>query len=1098
MLHVHTSNQLEILLQTLGNLIQNNPLPPFKKEIIVVQKRGVEKWLSMGLAQHLGIWANGDFLFLDDWLRQTFKYVLEDLSEFSQLEHRQVWVWRLFKVLPKLLSHYSNSSPNHNSPCAELENYLYNDEQGIKQYQLATKLAEVFERYLVYRPTWIEDWEHGIQPEVLAGNVQAECQAHLWRKLIAEYSHSPEEYTHQHRVHFRKKFFEKLRLDNRLYAKFPRRISIFGMPALPIFYLEILANLAPFTEIHIFCLNASQTKYTVQNNSTVANTASLSSVTHPLLVALGKLSEDFRIMLQNYPQQFHSHFVSPVGNNMLACLQQDLLAGHLPKKSRFINESDRSLQFHICHSPMREVQVLHDQLLALFESNSSLLPNQVLVMVSDMTIYAPLIESVFTTVSESNQYIPFQIVDRSAQERNVLLKTFLKILQLRQSRFGVTEVLELLEVVPIRARFGLLEQDVPLIQYWIKAVNIRWGIDGQNRQYLSLPDFEENTWRAGLNRLLLGYALSQPLGEEELFQGILPFSELEGAETLILGRGINFIETLFYWVDLLKKSYSLEGWKQVLGQLLNALFEPVEDVDFKGQQQVQEVLQQLANQAKQAVLTEEVSCEVVQSYLRQRLEEIQSQSIYFLTGQVNFCDLSSVRGVPFEVICLLGMNDRSFPRVGRNLSFDLMQKFPVLGDDVQRYHDRHMFLELLLSARHCFYVSYVGRDVYDNTVRPPSVLISELLECMENTFDNVQGKLLNHLVIQHPLQPFSPRYFNSEIKELFSFSQMYYQAAKQVFSGPVRQSRAWLQNALELPNQIKQVSLDDLSRFFVNPSRFFAKERLGLELSRFEKPLDWQEPFEIEEGLEGYQFANQLVDRALRGQDLRQYYSLAKAAGHLPHGYIGEYQYRQLLEEMHPFICQVQNFLRQEKIAPYWVDLPVGNRQLVGHLGQLWGQQAVYYRYASVKAKDCIKIWLSHLVLNSVAGNSLPRKSVLIGKSEIREFQPLEHGLDLLEKLLLEYYFIGLTRPLPFFPEMSFNLANFLKEGIPLSKAIAKLQETWLGENQRNGYWHEGMDEYYRLCFNRQGEDPPFREDFVELAVGFFNPLLENSQPVAF
>ncbi|MFA0519883.1 exonuclease V subunit gamma, partial [Vibrio sp. 10N.222.55.E8] len=105
----------------------------------------------------------------------------------------------------------------------------------------------------------------------------------------------------------------------------------------------------------------------------------------------------------------------------------------------------------------------------------------------------------------------------------------------------------------------------------------------------------------------------------------------------------------------------------------------------------------------------------------------------FLAGQVNFCTLMPMRSIPFKTVCLLGMNDGVYPRSMPPEGFDLINGRSRPGDRSRRDDDRYLFLEAILSAQECLYISYVGRSIQDNTERVPSVLVSELIEyCQQN------------------------------------------------------------------------------------------------------------------------------------------------------------------------------------------------------------------------------------------------------------------------------------------------------------------------------------------------------------------------------
>ena len=533
MLHIHTSNRLENLLQALVTVVKVPLANPLAKEIIVVQSQGMQRWVSIKLAEELGIWANGAFPFADAIVWRLFKEVLGYLPDTSPFEP-EILVWSIMAKLPACLAAETFTEINH---------YLQDDPQQIKQLQLAIRLATLFNQYLIYRPHWLTHWENNQQPPELQNNSTAQWQAILWQTLVKHAGNN-------HRAKLRTEFFQQLAKLNSPPLHW-QRLSIFGIPALPPFHLEVFARLGQLQDIHIFLLNPCQEYWgdIVADIEIAHQTARIQkkSMTpeelyftrgNPLLASWGKMGRDFIDWLQEYPHVSHEYFTAPSSTSLLAHIQADILylRERIDVKATPIQIEDNSIQIHICHSPWREIEVLHDQLLALFETDPSLLPKDIVVMVPEIETYAPFIEAVFATTPEEQQKIPFSIADRSWRNQSTLIDAFMAILELSQSRLTVSEVLKILEIAAVQNRFGLLEPDLDLIRGWIKQTGIRWGIDAAARERMNLPAVEANTWRAGLQRLLLGYALpasplfqakqsaaEQPLlaanREEFLFQG---------------------------------------------------------------------------------------------------------------------------------------------------------------------------------------------------------------------------------------------------------------------------------------------------------------------------------------------------------------------------------------------------------------------------------------------------------------------------------------------------------------------------------------------------------------------------------------------------
>ncbi|MCO6063209.1 exodeoxyribonuclease V subunit gamma, partial [Pseudomonas sp. MOB-449] len=65
----------------------------------------------------------------------------------------------------------------------------------------------------------------------------------------------------------------------------------------------------------------------------------------------------------------------------------------------------------------------------------------------------------------------------------------------------------------------------------------------------------------------------------------------------------------------------------------------------------------------------------------------------------------------------------------------------------------------------------VGRSIRDNSERPPSVLVGQLRDHLGNAWTLAgEGDLLHALTTEHPLQPFSRRYFGDD-PALFSYAR---------------------------------------------------------------------------------------------------------------------------------------------------------------------------------------------------------------------------------------------------------------------------------------------------------------------------------------
>ncbi|MCP4713936.1 MAG: exodeoxyribonuclease V subunit gamma, partial [Deltaproteobacteria bacterium] len=364
------------------------------------------------------------------------------------------------------------------------------------------------------------------------------------------------------------------------------------------------------------------------------------------------------------------------------------------------------------------------------------------------------------------------------------------------------------------------------IRTWVRESGVRWGIDGSYRKHLKLPGFQEHTWRFGLDRLLLGYALPEK-SDADLFAGVLPHGAVEGEEVRVLGAFTAFVERLFARTAALRRPRSPVDWSLVLTDMLDEFFsvDPDSEDMFN---QLRDTLTEggLAGFAAAAAFKDEVPLEIVEAHLGGRLNS-QAATHGFIRGGVTFCTLLPMRSIPFKVVYVLGMNDGDYPRVDQRPGFDLLGLKRRLGDRSKRHEDRFLFLETLLSARQRLFISYQGRSLQDNSRMSPSVLVSELCDYIRQGWG---AEALQRVVCEHPLQPFSPAYFDGS-GPLFSYSAQNCLAVKQPAAAP-HANRPFVEAPLpfQTAEELQQFDIEQLKHFFKNPAEYFMHHRLQARL----------------------------------------------------------------------------------------------------------------------------------------------------------------------------------------------------------------------------------------------------------------------------
>ena len=1083
-LKIYTSNRLEILAEKLAQIVKSPvsglSISPLSQEIIIVQSKGMERWLSMELARKNGVCANCRFPFPNAFLDDILKRFFPDITGATVFEPG-VMTFSLLKILPSLLDKAGFES---------LKRYLTDDINKLKLFQLSEKLADIFDQYIVFRPDMIFLWEN---------NGEDKEKPHMWQaRLWREIARGNE---NLHRAGLQKALINKIRTmpsgSDNLYG----RISVFGISALPHFHMQAIGELSGIVEVNMFLLNPCGEYWADTLNdwnatrikSKYAGTTIDEKDLHlekgnRLLSSMGELGKFFFEYVISAEYELIEEFEEQKCLDLLSCLQSDIL--HM--KDRKVSDNsdllqpdspDASLQFHSCHSPMREVEVLYDNLLAMLEDDPELLPDDILVMTPDIEIYAPFVYAVFDAGGDNEPHIPFSVSDRSIRKESGVADGFLSILDLKESRFTVSQVVSVLEYPGVKEKFGLNESDLEKIRGWIKDTRIRWGFDGADKTVLGLPGFNENTWKAGIERLLLGYAM--PIKDGEMFSGILPFEGIEGTDARILGKFLEFMEKSLVCTKSLMRKQTITGWHSVLTGVLDTFFDGHDDT----QQEIQFIRRILGGMLSKAELSgyeEEIEMDAVKYYVKKALEH-ESFSSGFMSGGVTFCSMLPMRSIPFKVICLLGMNNDAFPRNSYLYGFDLMAGDPRPGDRSKKKDDKYLFLEALISARKIFYISYVGQSIQDNTPIPPSVLVSELLDYVREGFGFDSGQM----IASHKLQAFSPAYFRDKGK-LFSYSAENMLAACSLYESRHKgeENIPLISKGLcEPPDEFKILNIESLCNFFINPAKYLLQKRLGIYLEEKESVLSDKENFDLT-GLDNYLVNQDLVADMLAGKPPDYSLKTYKAEGRLPHGNIGEVLLKESTIGVETFVRKIEEYKSDNQPSLLDIDISIDEFSLTGRLTNIYKSGMLNFRYAAMKAKNVLRAWIYHLVLCSHHDMGLPSNTVLVCMDKTAVFDPVEKSREYL-LVLLNLYWEGLSKPLLFFPDSS---EEYVRQTYISKKdkkdSMQAVRSKWLGSKFSRG---ESEDPYYNMCFRNSDINEIFNDLFIKNSESVFLPLLNHS-----
>ncbi|MCD4722639.1 MAG: exodeoxyribonuclease V subunit gamma [Desulfobacula sp.] len=1126
---------MDALVSVLGD-VPDNPMMP---EWIGIQSRGMKQWITLQMAQNFGVCANMNFAFPRQMLDQilTSFNPPEDIDDLEDMEDPQdslnedILFWSILKMLSE------NPSPKELS---SVKNYIKEDETGKKLYQLSMKIAKVFDDYQVYRPELLIDWQKGRQThpshpfhEIFKDPV-AQWQAKLWNQIVSK---DPKNHLAFKVDLFLERFSKKtISMDN-----LPSRMSLFGISALPKLFLQVFEKMSEMMDINLFLLTPSnQFFFDIKSAGQIGRIALKEDagidpellyyeMANPLLSSLGTSGKEFHSCLEafNYHEPFDDLFHDPGhdSDTMLSHLQSDVL--NLVHRKEGCDDapvtiaaSDTSICIHACHSPMREAQVLKDLLLNEFEKDAELAPHDIIVMMPDVEAYAPVIESVFALETP----LPFSISDRRKRSESEPLDAFLKILALRNSRLEQSCVLDLLLSESIAQKFKITFDEISMIEKMAEDAKILWGRDAGHRETLGLPPFEENTWQFGLQRLFMGMAM--PENQDFLVQDILPCQSFEGLDLEVLGKFAAFCHTLFSGLKTLAGQKTIGKWcealKQISVSLMDRNFKNGEDLIFLTQ-----AIDQLKEDAQKAGFDETVSFDIIFCVIEQKLDLNISQG-NFLAGNITFCNIMPMRSIPFKIVVLMGMDEKSFPRHSFNPGFNLIKKYPKPGDKIERDEDRYLFLETLLSARLKFICTYTGLSIQDNSKIPCAGVISELMDTIDQSFVLQKGVGYHFF---HPLHPFNEEYFN-QTGSFFSFSKDNCRIAKALCPDRTEtdrfQSRLFVRpsskkESRELPSSI---TLDEMIRFFKNPVEGFVKEGLNIKIQDLKEQTRDREVFSIS-GLDQYILGSFLVEKESAASNSKpfgetDFYPFFKAMGSLPFGEKGKLEFDKMMNTAGPVIDAARAIASKKQLPPVATQINIDGLMVSANFSDIREDAVYFVTYGKLNSARLLSGWIRHLFLNICAPLNYPKKTILIGRDPKGKNPVLTCSFPALDSQALQYfkeltqiYIKGGEQPFYFFCETSWQFVqviskqNFEPDRLEpdwsaldrdtVFKAMnnSKTKAGWYGGYHQTG---EKENRYVSLCVENndpfESVDALLSSGFVQNSITVFKPLLENMKQI--
>lgn len=935
MLSIHTAGRIEPLVSHLAGVLADAPADPMTPEWIAVPSDGMRRWLHLELARHLGagplgndgITANVISAYPDSLRRTVLSLDSSPRSPHSGSDDQSADPWDVDHMVWAVLAELVEPDP---TDAPELQPVVGTPD-GLSTYARARRITDLFDRYHLHRPDMVRAWAAGRLVDG-TGRPLADHQRWqpvLWGRVRARLAvPSPPE-------RLRGLLDQLLDPDVRapllagLDRSLPPRLVLFGVSVLPggVAFLDLVDAVGAVRDVHLYMVEPSPVaaarvaQVVVPRPDTPrlrADDDTASLVQHPLLVSWGRLHRETTVVLADAAGQgvgpprrvehddgadaagsasppaspSASSSTGSAASTLLGRLQTDLRADRAPVADLVPDQGDRTIQLHAAHGAARQVDVLRDVVLHLLDDPTlDLTEDDIVVMVPALEQMAPLIEAVLGPSSDGphrpgTPSLRYRIADRSLRRSVPLLDAVLQLLELIGGRFEITDVLDLIALGPVRTRFGFSDDDVARIGEWAVDANVRWGLDEEHRARAGLSEeFDTNTWRAALDRLLVGSAVT---GDHHLSVGrVLPLG-VDSGDAVLVGRFAELVWRLEQLAQEARRARPLADWLAMVRAAVPQLF-AVDADDAWQRARLAALLDQIERSARAESATDRLPLQLVdlRRLLAERLAAAPGRADFF-RGGVTIASLTPLRGVPFRVVILLGVDQPAFS-VAAPDGDDLSAAVPHLGDRDRRGESRQALLDAVLAARDRLVLIREGADVRTNQPVPPAVPVAELTDAVLATIHpDHRGAVAERLEVLHPRQAFDERCFVAGqlgADGPFSFDHGAHQGA---LARRQRGVEGWTFLRAPLGSATGSViELASLHAFLRDPTAAFVRDRLGVRFPHTAESPSVLLPLNLS-GLDRFDVGNRLLSWLAGGGTVDTWLRLEQRRGTLGPGPLGD------------------------------------------------------------------------------------------------------------------------------------------------------------------------------------------------------------------
>lgn len=641
---------------------------------IVIQSQSLAQWLKLFLARRAGGYATGDLLFQDEALRR----LLAGAAPGGRVLFLDDLKFALYR-------HLARSLAGPADPVFEPLTGRHGSPDPLRLFELADHIAGVFHNYAMNSGLWPAALASGTMPPGSHADPAAFAwQSRLWKDLL-----TGDQGTLAGVV------MEGLTKNPPRPAGPPQRLLIVGSAFLSrraAAFLRAWADAGLVEVDHLLLLPAP----------------AASVVPGPGRRPWSSWGVFGRAFLQLLPLPEPEAPGPQAGTFALARLQAALAEG-TPFPATV---PDASLEVASSPHPLRELEALRDRLLTALAADPSLEVHEIAVLAPDINVYAPFFDAVFGS-DDPGRNLRYHVIDLDLGRENAWFRALDALLALISGTIDRPTLFTLVDTPAFQESWDLDPDDRELWLEYTEEVSA-W------REEEAGP--APQSWSRSWDRLFTGWFRPDP-------QPASAPPPLDAAPSAFrsLGRFHKLVEDLRSRHRETRHPRTFLDWIRFLDQTEAAFLSPGEGTGAILSGRLRTLALDAGSPADPLPWTG------FRAFVQDQIAHFPGRRGQLLTEGIHCSSLKPLRAIPFRVIAVLGLDEGRFPRQSPVPSFDL-RRFEDGQEEVSSLAlDRYSFWETLMAARDVLYLSYQGRSPVDGSEKPPSPVLADLLDYLEES-----------------------------------------------------------------------------------------------------------------------------------------------------------------------------------------------------------------------------------------------------------------------------------------------------------------------------------------------------------------------------